>query len=226
MYLWRAHKKELRALKRERRHFIRGVVFTATVMIVLFYAVIVSAQIPDNALRYKRDLMRNANAIWGIGAPIPTFAAQIHQESNWNPDAVSRVGAQGMAQFMPGTSNWIGDLYRHYLGTKEPYNPIWAIRAMVTYDQFLYQRVTAINSCEQMAFALAAYNGGLGWTNKRKQLSQQPLKCLNSTCDINPGITPANQKENQEYPRRILLKHEPLYVSQGFGSQLCTTHGA
>ncbi|WZB64465.1 lytic transglycosylase domain-containing protein [Achromobacter xylosoxidans] len=45
-----------------------------------------------------------------MDAPVSTFAAQIHQESAWRPGAVSAVGAQGMAQFMPATSSWIAGL--------------------------------------------------------------------------------------------------------------------
>ena len=32
------------------------------------------------------------------------LAAQLYQESKFNPFAVSRAGAQGIAQFMPGTA--------------------------------------------------------------------------------------------------------------------------
>ena len=34
--------------------------------------------------------------MWGLGAPISVFAAQVHQESAWRPEAVSHVGAQGL----------------------------------------------------------------------------------------------------------------------------------
>jgi membrane-bound lytic murein transglycosylase B len=33
--------------------------------------------------------------------PVRVFAAQISAESSWDPTAVSRAGAQGIAQFMP-----------------------------------------------------------------------------------------------------------------------------
>ncbi|HWX01370.1 hypothetical protein [Collimonas sp.] len=72
-----------------------------------------------------------------------------------------------------------------------------------------------------MAFTLAAYNSGLTWVNKRKEKSTQPLFCFDKTCAINPGITPGNQKQNAEYPRRILLQHEARYIKDGWGAGGC-----
>lgn len=180
-----------------------------------------NAQVPSEAARYKLELRRQAQLVWGLDAPIASFAAQIHQESRWQADARSPVGAQGLAQFMPATATWISGAYAA-LKPNEPFNPTWAIRALVTYDKFLYDRVKAANHCERMAFALSGYNGGLGWVYKRQALSPEPQRCLGVTCDLNPGIHPANQRENADYPRRILLRHEPLYVRAGWGTGSCT----
>jgi hypothetical protein len=40
--------------------------------------------------------------------PLDFFTRLIRQESNFDPKAVSRAGAQGIAQFMPGTARWRG----------------------------------------------------------------------------------------------------------------------
>lgn len=40
--------------------------------------------------------------------PLDFFIRLIWQESRFNPNSVSRAGAQGIAQFMPGTARWRG----------------------------------------------------------------------------------------------------------------------
>ena len=86
---------------------------------------------PHVAARYKLLLLREAHGQWGLGAPVPALAAQVHQESGWRPDAVSRVGARGMAQFMPSTARWW--CAREAIAQADclPHNPAWALRAMV-----------------------------------------------------------------------------------------------
>jgi soluble lytic murein transglycosylase-like protein len=173
--------------------------------------------IPREAQRYQLTLKREAQLAWGIQAPVATFAAQVHQESRWRLNARSPVGAEGLAQFMPATANWIGGLYPS-LADRAPTNPTWALRALVTYDKWLADRIRADDECQDMAFALSAYNGGLGWVYKRQKLSDQPGLCLGATCQINPGITAASQQENQHYPELILRRYEPLYASWGNGA--------
>lgn len=64
----------------------------------------VGLQIPARAHQYRRVLTQQAYAQWGLDAPIAALAAQVHQESAWRPEAVSHVGARGLAQFMPATA--------------------------------------------------------------------------------------------------------------------------
>ncbi len=178
------------------------------------------AAVPREALRYRNDLIRNARAVWGLSAPVATFAGQIHQESGFRSDARSRVGAGGLAQFMPSTAKWISGAYRDELGANDPFNPSWALRALVRYDRFLYDRVRAADSsCDRMLFALSGYNGGAGRVNQRQALSSEPGN-FGVTSTINPGIHPANQRENADYPVRIVFRWQPLYVSWGPG--VCT----
>lgn len=196
----------------------RLLMLLAVVFALLSVASAACAQsVPPEAQRYQRTLKREAQRVWGMDAPVATFAAQVHQESRWRQDARSPVGALGLAQFMPATADWIGGIDAG-LRERAPLNPTWALRGLVTYDKWLFDRVKADNRCERMAFVLSAYNGGLGWVYKRQRASAQPGQCMGATCEINPGIHPANQRENAHYPRVILLKHEPLYHQWGPGS--------
>ena len=55
--------------------------------------------------RYAPVLARAAQR-WNVSAAL--LAAQIYAESNFNPYARSPAGAQGIAQFMPGTARAMG----------------------------------------------------------------------------------------------------------------------
>jgi soluble lytic murein transglycosylase-like protein len=183
-----------------------------------------AASIPREAHQHRLALKREAQRVWGLSAPVATFAAQIHQESRWRPDARSPVGAVGLAQFMPATALWMGDMDAALASSSRPAatqaatNPTWAIRALVQYNFWLHARIKADNACERLAFTLSAYNGGLGWVYKRQRLSPQPGLCLGASCAINPGIAPANQRENEHYPQVIIRRFAPLYALWGAGS--------
>lgn len=93
----------------------------------------------------------------------PLIAAQIEQESGWQPDAVSPLGAQGLSQFMPGTwptyaEDDAGD------GNISPFNPPDAIMAQGRYMCALVGRVQDspdLAGQDVLTLALAAYNAGL-----------------------------------------------------------------
>ena len=93
-----------------------------------------------------RDIVARASSRHQVGAAL--LAAQIEQESGFNPRAVSPAGARGIAQFMPGTAS----IY----GLADPFDPAGAIDAQARLMHDLLRRFGSV------PLALAAYNAGPG----------------------------------------------------------------
>jgi hypothetical protein len=93
--------------------------------------------------RFRDPLLRSA-AHWNVSAAL--LAAQLMAESNFNPFAVSPAGAQGIAQFMPGTAA--------SYGLEDPFDPVAAIDAQA---HLMSDLIRQLGSPE---LALAAYNAG------------------------------------------------------------------
>lgn len=182
--------------------------------------------IPDDAYKWRRQLTREAQAQWGLNAPVADFAAQIHQESAWRANATSRVGAQGMAQFMPATATWISGAYPALGPTPQPASPAWAIRALVTYDRHIWERLQAADDCNRMAKTLSCYNGGPRWVQRDEILAEErgldPAIWWGNVETVNSGRSQANWHENRGYPRRILVMLAPWYIDADFGWSACS----
>lgn len=95
--------------------------------------------------RFAPALSRAAQR-WSVSAGL--LAAQLYAESGFNPFAVSPVGAQGIAQFMPGTA-------RSY-GLDNPFDAERSIDAQAHLMHDLLRRFASV------PLALAAYNAGAG----------------------------------------------------------------
>jgi soluble lytic murein transglycosylase-like protein len=166
---------------------------------------------------HRAAIVRETQFRFGIPAPSAALAAQIAQESGYNPLAKSPVGASGLLQFMPATGKWVGEV----LGEPaQPTDPQWAIRAGVWYMRHLYDQVSYTRDCDRYGAALSSYNGGLGWHNKRRAAAANKQDFWGSVAGINPGITASNQRENYEYPRRIIYERQVKYRAIG-GRLVC-----
>jgi hypothetical protein len=93
--------------------------------------------------RFRAPLLRAA-ARWNVSAAL--LAAQLMAESNFNPYATSPAGAQGIAQFVPGTAA--------AYGLRDPFEPVEAIDAQAHLMSDL------IHQLGSPQLALAAYNAG------------------------------------------------------------------
>jgi soluble lytic murein transglycosylase-like protein len=122
------------------------------------------------------------------------LAAQIDQESGFDPDAVSSAGAEGIAQFVPETwARWGEDLDGD--GVASPYNAREAIDAQARLMCFLiFEAQSSQLDGDPVDLALAGYNAG--WS--------QVLRY--------EGIPPFPETEN--YVERI-RDREPTYRFRG-----------
>ena len=95
--------------------------------------------------------------------PVDFFARLIWQESRFDPTAVSRAGAQGVAQFMPATAN--------ARGLADPFDPIEAIAHSAKLLRDLRREFG------NLGLAAAAYNAGpgrvRGWLAGRRGLPRE-----------------------------------------------------
>ena len=80
------------------------------------------------------------------------LASIVHAESGGRPNAVSRTGARGLMQLMPGTA--------HQLGVNDAFRPDQNIAGGSTYLDQLLDRYDPRNDTHGLALALAAYNAG------------------------------------------------------------------
>lgn len=185
--------------------------------------------IPRAAESYRHLHRQQVQSVWGLNAPTATLAAQVHQESGWNCDAKSIVGALGCTQFMPATAADMAKRYPAELGPANPRNPRWSFRAQARYMKALYDgrgARGAADGCQQMAFALASYNGGEGWVIRDRALADArglPRGVYFQAAQaVNAGRSAAAKRENADYPERILKRIEPRYVTAGYGKGSCS----
>ncbi|MCR6661843.1 MAG: transglycosylase SLT domain-containing protein [Luteimonas sp.] len=188
-----------------------------------------NVQIPDASALHRHRVEQVVADVFGVNGSPARLAAQLHQESAWRPGARSPVGAQGIAQFMPATAKWMGEIFPQQLGQFDPWDPVQAIHAAALYDKWLYDRVqpfghTRLSECSRWAFTLRAYNGGETWLLRDRGMTLVNRGNPNDWLSVERWRTrgEAAHRENIHYPRRILLTLEPAYIKAGWpGTAVC-----
>jgi soluble lytic murein transglycosylase-like protein len=170
-----------------------------TVLIGMVAAIALQpTELNDGPLKkYRRDLIRNTRIVWGLQAPVSTFAAQIHAESGGRANVCSRAGACGLSQFMPATAKAMSKRYK--LGPADRLNPVWSMRAMLYYDREIWESVYARDPCQRMRYTMIGYNRGPARMYRKKL-----------------------PRETSRYLHRIFNLYEPAYVRSGWGAGSCT----
>ena len=112
-------------------------------------------------LKYRRTLQKHATEQrldWLL------VVALIVQESGFDEQAISPVGAQGLGQLMPATAR--------ELGVREPFDASQNIAGATKYLRQLYDAFSGAPHETRLRFALASYNGGKGRIRDAQALVQ------------------------------------------------------
>ncbi len=127
-----------------------------------------------------------------IGWDWRLLASIAYQESNFNPDAESWMGAQGLMQLMPRTAA--------LHGAKDASDPKQSVKAAVNYLQNMNRIFSYIeDKKEREKFVLASYNAGVGHIKDAIALTEKYNK-------------DPNQWDNN-VAEFILLKSNPEYFN-------------
>lgn len=133
------------------------------------------------------------------------FVRQIQQESGFNPNARSPAGAEGIAQFMPGTARGLGI---------NPWDPVQALNAAARY---MANSLRAYGG--DIAKALAAYNagggavnyaisrGGKNWRNFLPSETQNYIRIILGRHTPQPTTTPGATHQPTTHPAGIIEHH-------------------
>lgn len=126
-------------------------------------------------------LFKNASGITGWDWKL--IAAQCYQESTFDPNARSYVGAQGLMQLMPGTARELG------LNSTEVWQPDKNVDAAARYIVRLSSTFSDIRDPqERIKFVLASYNGGARHVQDAQALARKYGKDPARWDDVAPFI--------------------------------------
>jgi soluble lytic murein transglycosylase len=81
----------------------------------------------------------------------------MREESRYDPEALSYVGARGLMQVMPSTQDWIADEWGEDIPPGDAFTPEASIRMAAWFLRFLLDHFDG-----DLELTIAAYNGGAG----------------------------------------------------------------
>jgi soluble lytic murein transglycosylase-like protein len=192
-------------------------VFGRTFLFSILFVVLISTSAfaldPLFAAATYREEIETYTAQYLPNVSSGLIAGQIHQESKWNKEAVSRSGAGGLLQVMPATARDIAISCQ--IPGFDRFNPQHALKGGICYDAQVRKWVGTFSSrTDQNMAMLAAYNGGAGYIIKQRRAAVAAgldkgvwknvvkwcgLYRSRPSCDENNGYAPSIMKWQKLY---------------------------
>jgi soluble lytic murein transglycosylase len=129
----------------------------------------------------------------------------MRQESVFDPDAASYVGARGLMQVMPSTQEWIAEQLGEEIPPGDAFTPDASVRMGAWFLRFLLDYYDG-----DLQLAVAAYNGGAGSVDT---WLEDPM-----VANRDDFLRWIGFGETREYVERVLMNYEvykTLYGNHG-----------
>ena len=166
--------------------------------------------LPENHSAEHNSLEQLCNAVVvaakAYELPLAFFANLLWQESRFNPHAVSRAGAEGIAQFMPATAA--------RSGLADSFDPWQAIPASA---QLLRQLKRQFGN---WGFAAAAYNSGpkrvTDWLARRSELPRETRGYVSTITGFSAEQWRGSQAQTDTllFAQRLPCRQMPVFAEQ------------
>lgn len=173
---------------------------------------ILRGQVPEGAIKYIPVLKGEHQRLWPE-SDIKIFMGQIEAESTWKEKAIrkepSGVISYGLMQVLDITFNEMRSKHPTLLDAEatDMLQAQWGIRAGILYDKKMWGLCSFAEGIQnRWAFALASYNGGYGWIQRDRKLTEQSGLDKNRWfCSVEhfSKRSPWAFKINREYPIKI-----------------------
>ena len=163
-------------------------------LVLMFDATAESFRKYKQHTRFDSHFRKYSKRYFGVAFNWHYFKAQAVAESNLNPDAQSRVGAQGIMQIMPSTYAEIQRKHRVIDGGVM--EPRWNIAAAIWYNKTLFDFWRKDRTLiERLRFMFASYNAGKGNLLKAQRQA------------INVGLNPRQWHSVRQVLNKVTGKH-------------------
>lgn len=219
-----------------------GVCIVLTAFITLMGSVVRAESLPANAVKYL-PILKSEQSTWWAGMPAPaTLAAQVEQETCvslrssrcWSPRAelrTSRERGVGLGQITK-TDRFDAlreiraanpSALRDWSWNQNLYDPHYQLRGLVLKDLQGYKALPAATDADRLAFAFAAYNGGIGGVLSDQRTCRATVGCNAGRWFGNVEHASLKMKKpvsgygksffqiNREYVRNVLIVRRPKY---------------
>ena len=159
--------------------------------------------------KYDDDIKHHVERWWPDFPFWKSWKAQLYQESRFDPEAISPVGARGLAQFMPATWQEVSQQLGY--GIVSPHIAKYAIEAGAYYMAKQRKFWRKIDDLDRHQLAQASYNAGAGNISKAHKACNGAdhwrviAGCL-------PKITGKHSRETITYIERIQRYWDQLEV--------------